>query len=160
MFKHTLFTITLALAGVSLGCDEDVRDEIPGWYVTALQDYENACRPNDPEPAPGSPLLVQIDAVSRTTFDFIFRTEEDLLAVVPDVSVDRHGAWNASYPWRFPNLYNDLTLDFWGNADSETLTATLVWTVLPVPGNGTDPVCFGSVTVSGPRYEGSYGETN
>ncbi|MEK7516380.1 MAG: hypothetical protein AAB562_02170 [Patescibacteria group bacterium] len=155
MFKNSFFAIAIAfvLAGTGWGCNQDIRKRLPGSYLTEIQDYENSCNPDDPGPPEWSPLLVRIDAATETDFDFTFGTEKDAL-VVPDVSVDRHGAWNASYPWRLPNLYNDLTLDITGNGDGDAVTATLTLNVLPLPGDtGPSPVCYLAITISGPRCD-------
>lgn len=157
MFKNVSFAIAIVLAGSGWACNQDVRKKIPGSYLTEIQGYENSCNPDDPGPTKGSPLLVRIDAATETTFDFIFMTGENPL-LVPDMPVDKDGNFSASYPWTLPNLYNDLMLDLTGSGDGDTLTATLTLSVLPLEGNGTDPVCFVAITASGPRCDSGCGQ--
>lgn len=159
MFKHTLFVIMLAVAGLALGCNPDMRKRIPGSYLTEIQDYESTCTPGSSGPPDGTRLLVRIDAVSETTFNFTFATGEEPL-VIPDAAVDEDGNFSTTYSQRVPNIYNEFLYDLTGNVTPDLLTATLTLYILPVPGNGTEPVCFASITVSGPRCEGACTETN
>ena len=153
-----LFVIMLAVAGLALGCNPDMRKHIPGSYLTEIRDYESTCTPGS-GPPDGTPLLVRIDAVSETTFNFIFATGEEPL-VIPNAAVDEDGNFSTTYSQRVPQIYNEFLYDLTGNVTPDLLTATLTLYILPVPGNGTEPVCFASITVSGPRCADPCMETN